>query len=186
MSLFYFSLVYSASLSTRSPVCTSSTRSCVSHGTSSARRRTCSLHASARTSSPPSRTSTDAPLMIRYPTLSLTCVCRRTLEVPCTFKIDPVRVLRSVEVTRLCARYSEIMGLRVTSADKLACDGVMERLVFLFQSKIVRVLNLWQKNSVFKSDIIQPLLDMAAGIPPPSVTPVPTSTSLPVNNATPG
>ncbi|TTE07129.1 Protein SCAF8 [Bagarius yarrelli] len=35
------------------------------------------------------------------------------------------------------------------------------------KSKIVRVLNLWQKNSVFKSDIIQPLLDMAAGIPPP-------------------
>uniref|UniRef100_A0AAZ1X579 CID domain-containing protein n=1 Tax=Oreochromis aureus TaxID=47969 RepID=A0AAZ1X579_OREAU len=39
------------------------------------------------------------------------------------------------------------------------------------KSKIVRVLNLWQKNAVFKSDIIQPLLDMAAGIPPPSVTP---------------
>ncbi|KAF7704024.1 SR-related and CTD-associated factor 8 [Silurus meridionalis] len=54
------------------------------------------------------------------------------------------------------------------------------------KSKIVRVLNLWQKNSVFKSDIIQPLLDMAAGIPPPSVTPVSASTVVPVNNATPG
>lgn len=54
------------------------------------------------------------------------------------------------------------------------------------KSKIVRVLNLWQKNSVFKSDIIQPLLDMAAGIPPPSVTPVSASTAGPVNNATPG
>lgn len=31
------------------------------------------------------------------------------------------------------------------------------------QSKIVRVLNLWQKNGVFKIEIIQPLLDMAAG-----------------------
>ncbi|XP_042530520.1 SR-related and CTD-associated factor 8 isoform X4 [Dipodomys spectabilis] len=40
------------------------------------------------------------------------------------------------------------------------------------KSKIVRVLNLWQKNNVFKSEIIQPLLDMAAGIPPPVVTPV--------------
>lgn len=55
-----------------------------------------------------------------------------------------------------------------------------------FQSKIVRVLNLWQKNAVFKSDIIQPLLDMAAGIPPPSVTPVMPSSAAPVNNTTPG
>lgn len=37
-------------------------------------------------------------------------------------------------------------------------------LAFFFQqSKIVRVLNLWQKNGVFKIEIIQPLLDMAAG-----------------------
>ncbi|CAG09877.1 unnamed protein product, partial [Tetraodon nigroviridis] len=54
------------------------------------------------------------------------------------------------------------------------------------KSKIVRVLNLWQKNSVFKSDIIQPLLDMAAGIPPPSVTPVMPGSAAPVNNTTPG
>ncbi|MED6293963.1 hypothetical protein CHARACLAT_015982 [Characodon lateralis] len=31
------------------------------------------------------------------------------------------------------------------------------------RSKIVRVLNLWQKNGVFKIEVIQPLLDMAAG-----------------------
>ncbi|NXA49098.1 SFR15 protein, partial [Nothocercus julius] len=43
------------------------------------------------------------------------------------------------------------------------------------KSKIVRVLNLWQKNGVFKIEIIQPLLDMAAG----------TSTAAPVTeNAT--
>ncbi|XP_032356954.1 SR-related and CTD-associated factor 8 isoform X1 [Etheostoma spectabile] len=53
------------------------------------------------------------------------------------------------------------------------------------KSKIVRVLNLWQKNAVFKSDIIQPLLDMAAGIAPPSITPVMPS-AAPVNNTTPG
>lgn len=29
------------------------------------------------------------------------------------------------------------------------------------QSKIVRVLNLWQKNSVIPTDIIQPLMDLA-------------------------
>ncbi|KAL1257963.1 hypothetical protein QQF64_011207, partial [Cirrhinus molitorella] len=54
------------------------------------------------------------------------------------------------------------------------------------KSKIVRVLNLWQKNNVFKSDIIQPLLDMAAGLPPPSVTPVSASSAVPVNSTTPG
>lgn len=54
------------------------------------------------------------------------------------------------------------------------------------KSKIVRVLNLWQKNAVFKSDIIQPLLDMAAGIVPPSVTPVMSSSAAPVSNTTPG
>ncbi|XP_053566951.1 SR-related and CTD-associated factor 8 isoform X2 [Bombina bombina] len=53
------------------------------------------------------------------------------------------------------------------------------------KSKIVRVLNLWQKNNVFKSEIIQPLLDMAAGIAPPVVTPVLPSTAPAVSN-TPG
>ncbi|XP_075410459.1 SR-related and CTD-associated factor 8 isoform X1 [Tenrec ecaudatus] len=53
------------------------------------------------------------------------------------------------------------------------------------KSKIVRVLNLWQKNNVFKSEIIQPLLDMAAGIPPPVVTPVLASTTTAMSN-TPG
>lgn len=49
----------------------------------------------------------------------------------------------------------------------------------------MRVLNLWQKNNVFKSEIIQPLLDMAAGIPPPVVTPVLASTTAAMSN-TPG
>ncbi|CAB1348323.1 unnamed protein product, partial [Coregonus sp. 'balchen'] len=37
-------------------------------------------------------------------------------------------------------------------------------------SKIIRVLNLWQKNAVFEMDIVQPLLDMATGslVPDPS------------------
>ncbi|NWS72891.1 SCAF8 protein, partial [Crotophaga sulcirostris] len=54
------------------------------------------------------------------------------------------------------------------------------------KSKIVRVLNLWQKNNVFRSEIIQPLLDMAAGIPPPVVTPVLPSTTAAMSNNTPG
>ena len=32
---------------------------------------------------------------------------------------------------------------------------------FLFQSKVIRVLNLWQKNHVFGEDVIQPLFDLA-------------------------
>lgn len=41
----------------------------------------------------------------------------------------------------------------------------------LFQTKIVRVLNLWQKNGVFDMDILQPLMDMANGViaPRPAV-----------------
>lgn len=31
----------------------------------------------------------------------------------------------------------------------------------VFQSKVIRVLNLWQKNSVFQSEVIQPLFDLA-------------------------
>lgn len=33
--------------------------------------------------------------------------------------------------------------------------------MFFSQSKIIRVLNLWQKNEVFTPDIIHPLFDMA-------------------------
>lgn len=36
-----------------------------------------------------------------------------------------------------------------------------------YQTKIVRVLNLWQKNGVFDMDILQPLMDMANGVIPP-------------------
>ncbi|RXM94670.1 Splicing factor, arginine/serine-rich 15 [Acipenser ruthenus] len=70
------------------------------------------------------------------------------------------------------------------------------------KSKIVRVLNLWQKNGVFKIEIIQPLLDMAAGtstsaavpeldndtsIPgsPPSPVKVPTEPPLVTTNSVP-
>uniref|UniRef100_A0A8C8CE59 SR-related CTD-associated factor 4b n=1 Tax=Oncorhynchus tshawytscha TaxID=74940 RepID=A0A8C8CE59_ONCTS len=32
------------------------------------------------------------------------------------------------------------------------------------KSKIIRVLNLWQKNAVFEMDVVQPLLDMATAM----------------------
>jgi RNA-binding protein 16 len=43
--------------------------------------------------------------------------------------------------------------------------------IFTFQSKIIRVLNLWQKNQVFTADIIQPIFDLAD----PNKRPEPTS-----------
>ncbi|XP_061537719.1 SR-related and CTD-associated factor 4b isoform X1 [Phycodurus eques] len=67
------------------------------------------------------------------------------------------------------------------------------------KSKIVRVLNLWQKNGVFDLDIIQPLMDMANGLllpapsveastdpqpPPMAAAPVvPTSSQMPTSDA---
>ena len=38
-----------------------------------------------------------------------------------------------------------------------------------FQSKVIRVMNLWQKNSVFSPAVIQPLLDLAADPTNPEV-----------------
>lgn len=40
------------------------------------------------------------------------------------------------------------------------CHQFLELFV-MFQSKVIRVLNLWQKNSVFQSEVIQPLFDLA-------------------------
>ncbi|XP_041067025.1 SR-related and CTD-associated factor 4-like isoform X2 [Carcharodon carcharias] len=54
------------------------------------------------------------------------------------------------------------------------------------KSKIVRVLNLWQKNCVFKIEVIQPLLDMAtATSAPPALENTDNNTSPPVAPPTP-
>ncbi|KAM9811944.1 SR-related and CTD-associated factor 4-like [Syngnathus typhle] len=53
------------------------------------------------------------------------------------------------------------------------------------KDKIVRVLNLWQKNSVFDMDIIQPLMDMAENVPSPSPSlEIPTESQPPPTTAT--
>ena len=46
-----------------------------------------------------------------------------------------------------------------TFSDSLYFDDSFHH--FFFQSKIIRVLNLWQKNEVFTADVIQPLFDLA-------------------------
>uniref|UniRef100_UPI00398F20B6 SR-related and CTD-associated factor 4 n=1 Tax=Pristiophorus japonicus TaxID=55135 RepID=UPI00398F20B6 len=57
------------------------------------------------------------------------------------------------------------------------------------KSKIVRVLNLWQKNCVFKIEVIQPLLDMAVGAAataaPPALENASNNTSPPIAPPTP-
>ncbi|GCC22081.1 SR-related and CTD-associated factor 4 isoform X1 [Chiloscyllium punctatum] len=54
------------------------------------------------------------------------------------------------------------------------------------KSKIVRVLNLWQKNCVFKIEVIQPLLDMATATSvPPALENTDNNTSPPVAPPTP-
>ena len=39
---------------------------------------------------------------------------------------------------------------------------MIEIYLLWLQSKLIRVLNLWQKNNVFTSAIVQPLLDLVA------------------------
>lgn len=51
----------------------------------------------------------------------------------------------------------------------MCSDFLLLKVIHIFQSKIVRVLNLWQKNEVFPSEIIQPLLDLAADPTKPSL-----------------
>lgn len=47
----------------------------------------------------------------------------------------------------------------------MGCVGLLRVNVplyaFFFQSKVIRVLNLWQKNQVFAPEVIQPLFDLA-------------------------
>lgn len=50
----------------------------------------------------------------------------------------------------------KLLLLSVTLVDPLLITSLS-----LFQSKIIRVLNLWQKNQVFAPEVIQPLFDLA-------------------------
>ncbi|MGH0181095.1 UNVERIFIED_CONTAM: hypothetical protein FKN15_011099 [Acipenser sinensis] len=87
----------------------------------------------------------------------------------------PISKAKMTQITKLAIKAIKFYKHVVQSVEK-----------FVQKSKIVRVLNLWQKNNVFKSDIIQPLLDMAVGLPPPSLTPVIASTAATVSSNTPG
>lgn len=76
----------------------------------------------------------------------------------------PVVYLISLYKQNRCAQREKCFLLSTwTAINKLFLNVILTHFVLFEQSKIVRVLNLWQKNGVFKIEIIQPLLDMAAG-----------------------
>ncbi|KAL0623198.1 SR-related and CTD-associated factor 8 [Plecturocebus cupreus] len=105
------------------------------------------------------------------------CRCKPEYKVPGLYVIDSIvrqsRHQFGQEKDVFAPRFSN--NIISTFQNLYRCPGDDK-------SKIVRVLNLWQKNNVFKSEIIQPLLDMAAGIPPPVVTPVLASTTTAMSN----
>ena len=41
------------------------------------------------------------------------------------------------------------------------CIIYLSHSLFILQSKVIRVLNLWQKNQVFPPEVVQPLFDLA-------------------------
>uniref|UniRef100_A0A672UH77 SR-related CTD associated factor 8 n=1 Tax=Strigops habroptila TaxID=2489341 RepID=A0A672UH77_STRHB len=116
-----------------------------------------------------------------YSAISVFCYCKPEYKVPGLYVIDSIvrqsRHQFGQEKDVFAPRFSN--NIISTFQNLYRCPGDDK-------SKIVRVLNLWQKNNVFKSEIIQPLLDMAAGIPPPVVTPVLPSTTAAMSNNTPG
>jgi RNA-binding protein 16 len=63
--------------------------------------------------------------------------------------------------------YSTFTHLFQCPPEDKVCAAVMSCFLYslminvIFQSKIIRVLNLWQKNQVFTADIIQPIFDLA-------------------------
>jgi len=115
-----------------------------------------------------------------FPSYSFFHQCKPEYKVPGLYVIDSIvrqsRHQFGQEKDVFAPRFSN--NIISTFQNLYRCPGDDK-------SKIVRVLNLWQKNNVFKSEIIQPLLDMAAGIPPPVVTPVLASTTAAMSN-TPG
>lgn len=64
----------------------------------------------------------------------------------------------------------------------MTARNISKGFFFFFQTKVIRVLNLWQKSHVFELDIIQPLMDMANGPVDPAPALEGKQTSLVLNN----
>lgn len=83
--------------------------------------------------------------------------CRPEYKVPGLYVIDSIvrqsRHQFGIERDVYAARFAR--NLQITFNNLFSGCSSDDR------SKIVRVLNLWQKNGVFNSQVIQPLLDMA-------------------------
>ena len=82
--------------------------------------------------------------------------CRPEYKVPGLYVIDSIvrqsRHQFSIEKDVFAPRFTK--NITVTFQHLYKCPAEDK-------SKIVRVLNLWQKNSVFPSEVIQPLMDLA-------------------------
>lgn len=105
--------------------------------------------------------------------------CRPEYKIPGLYVIDSIvrqsRHQFGIERDVYAARFSR--NLQITFNSLFSGCSADDK------PKIVRVLNLWQKNGVFNSQVIQPLLDMAN---PNSALTLPTESTLsadsPVNN----
>lgn len=97
--------------------------------------------------------------------------CRADYKVPGLYVIDSIvrqsRHQFGIERDVYAARFSRNLQLTFNNLFTGCSDDD--------KSKIVRVLNLWQKNGVFNSQVIQPLLDMAN---PNSALTLPTESTL--------
>ena len=89
--------------------------------------------------------------------LSLRSKCRPEYKVPGLYVIDSI-----VRQSRHQFGYDkDVFGPRFTRNFKQTFHNLFLTCPVEDKPKIVRVLNLWQRNNVFSCDVIQPLLDMA-------------------------
>ena len=71
-------------------------------------------------------------------------------------------LLRNYVSTTASSVYMYFSEKEITDFLPLRNSLISNIWYFLLQSKLIRVLNLWQKNNVFTSAIVQPLLDLVA------------------------
>ncbi|XP_007902250.1 SR-related and CTD-associated factor 4 [Callorhinchus milii] len=101
--------------------------------------------------------------------------CKPEFKVPGLYVIDSI-----VRQSRhQFGAEKDVFGPRF-SKNITATFQYLYKCPFDEKSKIVRVLNLWQKNGVFRIEVIQPLLDMAAGT---TATTAPPAIDSAANNA---